>query len=144
MKTYEYRPQSSRGNGYTIILPDDEMVSAYENGKGTPCDLMVAKDGGTTLVRAVPGRTHVLRSLRFSGTCSIVRGEGEIFLASSGSWSGGSNLNGAIALKPGAIMRLGAKGSWSYLVAGDDYISAEAHDPRLFEEKGSSLWKSLA
>ncbi len=141
MKRYEYRPQSNKWNGYAIFIADD-MASAYESGKGTPCSLMVAQDGNTTLVKAEPGNDYILRSLRFSGVCSIVRGEGEIFLASSGSWSGGSNNNGAIALKPGAIMRLGAKGSWSYLVADEDLIRAETHDPRLFEV-GSSQWKPL-
>lgn len=142
MKTYEYRPQSYKWSGYTVILPDD-MASAYESGNGVLCSLMVAQDGNTTLVKAVPGTTHMLRAMRFSGDCAIVRGEGETFLASSGSWSGGSNYSGAIALKPGAIMRYGAKGCWSYLVADESGIREERHDPRLFEE-GSAKWKPLA
>ncbi len=143
MEIKEYRPQSYVWPGFSILLPE-ELAQAYNSGKTVQCDLMVARDGNTTLVRAAEGTTWFLRSFRISGIVKLLRGEGEFFLASSGSWSGGANLSGAIALKPGALVRFGAKGAWDYLVADADGIRKVAHDPRLFEEEGVARWQPLS
>lgn len=143
MKTFSYAPQSYRWSAYTVLIPE-EMEREYLSPSGVFGDLMVANDGNTTLVRVVPGSTWVLQELIIDGSIAVVRGEGKIFLASRGSWSGGSRFHGAIALKPGAIVRLGAKGCWSYLVADEGGIRQEKHDPRLFEDQGGDRWQPLA
>ena len=139
----EYRPQSYKWAGITVILPA-ELASVYEAGKAVQCDLQVAKDGNTTLVRVVPGKTFFLRKTKFSGVSKVLRGEVHDFLASSGSWSGGSNLSGAVAMKSGAIYQYGAKGAWSYLVCDEAGIRDEEHDPRLFLEEGCQRWQPLS
>lgn len=129
MKEFTYLPQSPRWESFTIKMPED-MVQGYQSSKGIFCALMAAESGNQTFVSVSTGSTYVLREMHFSGVCSIVRGEGHIFLASSGSWSGGGNYNGAIALKPSAVLRYGAKGTWRYLLAADDGIREESQDPR--------------
>lgn len=141
MEKFEYGAQSYRWDSYTVFVPE-EMAQAYRSKEGVLCSLDVAKDGNNTLIKVREGKDYIFRSLSFSGVSEILRGEGHQFLASSGSWSGGSNLSGAIALKPGAILSYGAKGNWHYLVAEEDKIRSEEHDPRLFEE-GSKRWKPL-
>ncbi len=86
-----FRPQSYKWDAYTIIL-SEEMAQVFNSGKSVQCDLMVAEDGNTTLLRAVEGTGWFLMRLYFSGTYSLLRGDGHIFLASSGSWSGGGQL----------------------------------------------------
>lgn len=141
MPKIDYNPQSRNWAAFTLVLPD-EKVRAFQSGAAVLCDLMVARDGGRTIVRASEGADWFLREFEFSGQYELLRGKGEFFLADGGGWSGGRNLKGFIALKPGALVRYGAKGRWNYLVCKDEGIVLEAHDPRLFEE-GSRQWKSL-
>jgi hypothetical protein len=77
-----------------------------------------------------------------SGVVSVVKGEGHLFLASGGSWSGGQNLEGAVVMAPGAVIRYGAKGSYSYLTCSEAGIAVSRHNPAIFEEGGVE-WKPL-
>ena len=140
-KVKEYTPQSYKNQTFAVEFPDDAK-DAYE-GAGIHCRLRVAVDGNTTLVNVTPDAAGPWFICKFSmsGDIAIVTGEGHMFLAHGGSWSGGAHLDGAIALKPGAVVRFGAKGNWSYLHCNETGITSQKHDPRLATDE--SRWIEL-
>lgn len=113
MKTLNFSGQSYKWPSFRIILQDDagRMVKNVR--------LMKQESGTLTEYTVLPDGDWHGKQIDYSGEVSVSKHSQApviLALASSGSWSGGSNYKGFIFGKPGAIAYFFCKGQKSWLV----------------------------
>ena len=128
MPTYNFTPQSYRWSSYRIIV--DDAVEMAE-GQARNVRLEKREAGNLTIYTISPHGAWQGMSIDYSGEVSVSRtskNDAIIALASSGSWSGGSNYRGWIFGKPGAVIffnRKGNKAWYMFTESGIEIIDIE-------------------
>ena len=112
-KILSFNGQSYKWSSFRIVLQDVEGPTV------TNVRLMKREAGNLTEYMISPGGNWHGRKINYSGEVSKSkhsRADAIIALASSGSWSGGSNYKGFVFGKPGAIIYFSCKGEKKWLV----------------------------
>lgn len=117
MKKLEYKPQSYKWSAFTVLHPED-FTPGKDKG---PFRLLMKVAGNLTeyTIEPSPEGQWWGVPIDYSGQVSESKtstGELRLALASSGSWSGGSNYRGWIFGKVGATAYFNCKGSKQWLV----------------------------
>lgn len=156
MGQMRYTPQSSNW-GAVEVLWDGDDDRLPEAPAAWRVHARVAKDGNLTVVAlsqdpegpwwacefVVRGEWWICSPQRGCEATDEDRALVHYFGASSGSWSGGSNLRGLLLMRPGALMCHDAKGCRYYLCATESGIEKHKTDPRLFSAPGPTDWEVL-
>ena len=120
--TFDYKPQSYKWSSYRVVIDDAVEV---KNDQAHNVRLAKREAGRLTEYTLTPGGGWHGCAVKFAGVVSVSsvsKNDAVIALASRSSWSGGSNLEGWVFGKPGAVILFSCKGDKQWYVFGEDGV----------------------
>lgn len=129
MREYNFTPQSKYWAAYRVVIDDTVLITG---DRVVGVQLAKRESGKLTEYIVTQGGIWCGEGVAFSGEVVVSnasQNDAIIALASSGSWSGGSNYKGFVFGKPGAVICFDCKGKREWWIFGGGGIEKTGIKP---------------